>query len=218
MLGNLVTERRVALGLSRADVARQLEVSRAHISAIELNKRNPSPELLVRLTHVLSWPVSEWLDIYLSGGLPPSELCRFAESSLDRGWTTVAESGAHEALRRSRLHYDGRYNSQAYHVLGKIYVKKQDFAAAYVWFTQMLTALSHVPVSLRKAKALYNYGLIVALANSDPVGSLDYMRKAWHMFGLLDRDQEQRLCWYTLDQLMAEVSRGAGVALIPHIM
>lgn len=205
VLDDLIRQQRITRGWSRAEMARRLMVTRAHISAIEQGKRNPSAELLVKLTNVLTWPASEWLDSYLKSGPGPSEMCRLAGQLLDDGQTAPAEKIVQAALRVSRSQYEGRYNSQVYHVLGKIYVQKQDFESAHVWFTQMLAALNRTPASLRKATALYNCGLTAALAGAGHVASLTYIREAREIFALLNREEEVQLSWYTEGKILLEL-------------
>ncbi|WP_053958073.1 helix-turn-helix transcriptional regulator [Sulfobacillus thermosulfidooxidans] len=205
MLHHLINKHRLAHGWSRAEMARQLHVTRSHISAIENGTRNPSPELLVKMTKLFTWSVSDWIDLYLISGPSPLNLCRLAEHLLDYGLTEPAETVAQTALHMSRSQYDGRYNSYVYHALGKIHVKKQDFQSAYFWFSQMLAALTRTPISFRKAIALYNCGLTAALAGHDHVASLHFIRKARNIFEELNRQKEYQLSWYTEGQVLLEL-------------
>ena len=51
--GILITDLRVALGITQTEVARSCSVSKAHMSHIEQGKEVPSDELCMRLSKVL---------------------------------------------------------------------------------------------------------------------------------------------------------------------
>jgi transcriptional regulator with XRE-family HTH domain len=52
-IGNHVRKKREALGLNRAELAKELGVSHQHVSRIELNQVAPSLEMLLKLSRTL---------------------------------------------------------------------------------------------------------------------------------------------------------------------
>jgi transcriptional regulator with XRE-family HTH domain len=52
-IGNHVRRKREALGLNRAELAKELGVSHQHVSRIELNQVAPSLEMLLKLSRTL---------------------------------------------------------------------------------------------------------------------------------------------------------------------
>ena len=56
---NDVRERRVAKGLSQADLAQRLDVSRQSVNAIETGKYDPSLPLAFRIARLFALPIEQ---------------------------------------------------------------------------------------------------------------------------------------------------------------
>lgn len=63
--GNFIKERRIALGLTQAEVANKLGISQVAYGRYELGSREPNFDLIMRISKVLNFKPSEFFDRYV---------------------------------------------------------------------------------------------------------------------------------------------------------
>lgn len=73
-LGRVLQERREAIGIPKAEIARRVEVSESYIGMIEQGKRRPSKEKLERWADALGWDAIYTRQLLtLAGHIPQSD-------------------------------------------------------------------------------------------------------------------------------------------------
>ncbi len=161
-IAEVLQEQRKTLGLTISEAARLGGMPRAYLSMIEAGKRAPSPQTIVRLMPALNIPTSTWLPAYLGEETRCQHLMRLANLFFDEG----AYDAAREVLRRayfvSRNDQDGRYNTEIYHLLGKVYYAKGLYARALRWLRLLDRATRHFPEPHMQAIATYNMAQVLA--------------------------------------------------------
>lgn len=96
LTGSRVRERRLALGLRQADLARDCAISASYLNLIEHNRRRPTGELLLRLAARL--------------GVEPGALAEGAASGLGESLRAAAGEPGFEAAELDRLEeFQGRF-------------------------------------------------------------------------------------------------------------
>ncbi len=161
-IAEVLQEQRKTLGLTISEAARLGGMPRAYLSMIEAGKRAPSPQTIVRLMPALNIPTAKWLPAYLGEETRCQHLMRLANLFFGEG----SYDAAREVLRRayfvSRNEQDGRYNTEIYHLLGKVYYAKGLYPRALRWLRLLDRATRHFPEPQMQAVATYNLAQVLA--------------------------------------------------------
>lgn len=116
LIGTLLRERRLALGLKQADVAAEAGISPSYLNLLEHNRRKTGPELLARLAGVLGADVARLAEgagsVLLEDLRAAAAMAPGAEAELDRtedfagrfpGWAAALAATAARAGQLERL-------------------------------------------------------------------------------------------------------------------
>jgi len=161
-IGEVLQEQRKVLGLTITDAARLCGIPRAYLSMIEAGKRAPSPQTILQVMPALSIPTDAWLPAYLGDETRCQHLLRLANIF----YAEQQYDGARRVLGRayfvSRNDHDGRYNTEIYHLLGRVYYAMGLYLRSLRWFRLLDRATRHFPDPEMQAVAAYNLGLTLA--------------------------------------------------------
>ena len=144
-IGEVLQEHRKTLGLTISEAARLGGMPRAYLSMIEAGKRAPSPQTILRLMPALNIPTALWLPAYLGEETRCQHLMRLANLFFDGGDYDAARGVLRRAYFVSRNEQDGRYNTEIYHLLGKVYYSRGQYSRALRWFRLLDRATRHFP-------------------------------------------------------------------------
>ncbi len=161
-IGEVLQEHRKTLGLTISEAARLGGMPRAYLSMIEAGKRAPSPQTILRLMPALNIPTALWLPAYLGEETRCQHLMRLANLFFDGGDYDAARGVLRRAYFVSRNEQDGRYNTEIYHLLGKVYYSRGQYSRALRWFRLLDRATRHFPEPQMQAIATYNLAQVLA--------------------------------------------------------
>ena len=161
-IAEVLQEQRKLLGLTITEAARLGGIPRAYLSMIEAGKRAPSPQTIVRVMPALSIPTEAWLPAYLSEETRCQHLMRLAHLFFNEGAYDAARKVLGRAYFVSRNEQDGRYNTEIYHLLGRVYYEKGLYARAMRWYRLLDRATRHFPEPHMQGVATYNLALTLA--------------------------------------------------------
>jgi len=161
-IGEVLQEQRKVLGLTITEAARLCGIPRAYLSMIEAGKRAPSPQTILQVMPALSVPTDAWLPAYLGEETRCQHLLRlakifYAEQQYDRARRVLGR-----AYFVSRNDHDGRYNTEIYHLLARVYYAMNLYPRALRWLRLLDRATRHFPDPDMQAVAAYNLGLTLA--------------------------------------------------------
>ena len=157
-IAEVLQEQRKVLGLTITEAARLGGIPRAYLSMIEAGKRAPSPQTILRVMPALAIPTETWLPEYLTEETRCQHLMRLAHLFFGEGSYAAARKVLARAYFVSRDEQDGRYNTEIYHLLGKVYSSQGQHIRALRWFKLLDRATRHFPEPYMQAVATYNLG------------------------------------------------------------
>ena len=157
-IAEVLQEQRKVLGLTITEAARLGGIPRAYLSMIEAGKRAPSPQIILRVMPALDIPTETWLPAYLTEESRCQHLMRLAHLFFGEGSYDAARKVLARAYFVSRNEQDGRYNTEIYHLLGRVYYAKGMYPRALRWFKLLDRATRHFPEPYMQAIAAYNLG------------------------------------------------------------
>ena len=182
MVGPLLRQRRMALGLTAAQVAAQVDVRREYLSAVERGKRQVGVKTLIALTQLFTFPTKDWLEAYLTEETRMSLLLRMAEHLLRISDVEAAEVVLGKLRRLTRNNH--RYQSRFCHLMGVLSYQQGRYGRALHWFSAYLKTSGTAP-SRAHAEGMYNVAL--ALRKTGQLAtSLDKFDITTRMFGTLN--------------------------------
>ena len=161
-VAEILQQHRKTLGLTISEAARLGDMPRAYLSMIEAGKRAPSPQTVLRLTAALQIPITTWLPAYLGEETRCQQLMRLANLLFDERSYDAAREVLKKAYFVSRNEQDGRYNTEIYHLLGKVYYAKGLYAHALRWIRLLDRATRHFVEPQMQAIATYNLAQVLA--------------------------------------------------------
>ena len=161
-IAEVVQHQRKVLGLTISEAARLGDLPRAYLSMIEAGKRAPSPQTIVKLMPALNIPIETWLPAYLGEETRCQHLMRLANVFVAGGDYDAAREVLRRAYFVSRNEQDGRYNTEIYHLLGKVYYAKGLYTRSLRWLRLLDRATRHFPEPHMQAVAAYNLGQTLA--------------------------------------------------------
>ena len=161
-VAEVLQHQRKILGLTISEAARLGDMPRAYLSMIEAGKRAPSPQTVLRLTAALQIPIASWLPAYLGEETRCQQLMRLANLLFDERSYDAARKVLSRAYFVSRNEQDGRYNTEIYHLLGKVYYARGQYSRALRWFRLLDRATRHFQEPQMQAIATYNLAQVLA--------------------------------------------------------
>jgi len=184
-IAEVLQEQRKVLGLTITEAARLCGIPRAYLSMIEAGKRAPSPQTILLVMPALSIPTDAWLPAYLGDETRCQHLMRLAHLFYAERRYDDARQVLGRAYFVSRNEHDGRYNTEIYHLLGRVYYAKHLYPRALRWFRLLDRATRHFSDPNMQAVATYNLGLTLAKLGQrvDAIKKLDEADESFARLG-----------------------------------
>jgi tetratricopeptide (TPR) repeat protein len=161
-IAEVLQQQRKTLGMTISEAARLGDVPRAYLSMIEAGKRAPSPQTIVRLMAGLQIPIASWLPAYLGEETRCQQLMRLANLLFGQGSYDASRQVLSRAYFVSRNEQDGRYNTDIYYLLGKVYYATGKYTKALRWIRLLDRATRHFQEPQMQAVATYNMAQVLA--------------------------------------------------------
>lgn len=158
-IAEVLQQQRRVLGLTITEAARLGGIPRAYFSMIEAGKRAPSPQTILQVMPALSIPLDTWLPEYLGEETRCQHLMRLAHLFFNDSHYDAARKVLGRAYFVSRDEQDGRYNTEIYHLLGRIYYENALYTKALRWYRLLDRATRHFADPRMQSIATYNMAL-----------------------------------------------------------
>jgi len=161
-IGSVLREQRLKMGLTVTEAARLGGVTRSYLSMVETGKRAPNPEALVGFTRRVNVPTDAWLPAFLADERRCPRLVGLGRALYQAGDYSAARSSLSRAFFVSRFGDGGRYNSEIYEFLGKVYYAQGRYSRALRWFKLLHNAVRHTANARLQAATSYNLAQCLA--------------------------------------------------------
>lgn len=161
-IGSILREQRLKMGLTVAEAANLGGVARSYLSMVETGKRAPNPEILVRLTRQMDLATDAWLSAFMADERRCQRLVSLGRALLRERDYAAARRVLGSAFFVSRDDRNGRYNSEIYELLGKVYYGQGRYRRALRWFGLLDRAVRHAADAGLQAATSYNLAQCMA--------------------------------------------------------
>ncbi len=161
-IGSVLREQRLKMGLTVTEAARLGGVTRSYLSMVETGKRAPNPEALVGFTRRVNVPTDAWLPAFLADERRCPRLVSLGRALYQAGDYSAARSSLSRAFFVSRFGDGGRYNTEIYELLGKVYYAQGRYLRALRWFRLVDRAVRHTADERLQAMTSYNMAQCMA--------------------------------------------------------
>ncbi len=202
-IGAVLREQRLKMGLTVTEAAKLGGVTRSYLSMVESGKRAPNPEALVDFTRRLEVPTDVWLRAFLTDERRCPRLVSLGRALYRAGDYAAARSSLSRAFFVSRFREAGRYNSDIYELLGKVYYAQGRYRNALRWFSLLRHAVRHTIDARLQAATSYNVAQCMAKVGQE-IEALPMFDEAIEGLGHLRLWSELGLAWLAKANLLLE--------------